>query len=63
MASWAVKAWPPATGELPGLLVRLAETVAMAPIGTTAAAVLALPLAVVAALNVTPSMLLCSGPR
>lgn len=58
MASWAVKAWPPATGELPVLLVRLAETVAMAAIGTTAAAVLALPLAVVAARNVTPSMLL-----
>ena len=58
MASWTVKAWPPATGELPVLLVRLAETVAMAAIGTTAAAVLALPLAVVAARNVTPSMLL-----
>jgi len=58
MASWAVKAWPPATAELPVLLWRLAETVAMAAIGTTAAALLALPLAVLAARNVTPSRLL-----
>ena len=58
MASWAVKAWPPATDELPVLLLRAAETVAMAAIGTTAAALLALPLCVLAARNVTPSMVL-----
>ena len=58
MAGWARKAWPPATGELPILLLRTAETVAMAAIGTTAAALLALPLCVIAARNVTPSMLL-----
>jgi phosphonate transport system permease protein len=58
MASWAVKAWPPATAELPVLALRAAETVAMAAIGTTAAAALALPLCVLAARNVTPSLLL-----
>ena len=55
MVSWASKAWPPATDELPVLLQRTAETIAMAAIGTTAAAVLALPLCVLAARNVTPS--------
>ena len=58
MAGWAAKAWPPATDELPVLLLRTAETIAMAAIGTTAAALLALPLCVVAARNVTPSMAL-----
>lgn len=55
MAGWAAKAWPPATDELPVLLLRTAETVAMAAIGTTVAALLALPLCVLAARNVTPS--------
>jgi phosphonate transport system permease protein len=58
MASWAAKAWPPAVDELPVLLLRAAETVAMAALGTTGAALLALPLAVLAARNVTPSMAL-----
>src|SRR5438094_2495978 len=56
MASWATKAWPPALDELPVLLQRTGETIAMAAIGTTAAALLALPLSVLAARNVTPSM-------
>ncbi len=55
MAGWAAKAWPPATDELPVLAWRAAETVAMAAIGTTIAALLALPMAVAAARNVTPS--------
>ena len=58
MAGWATKAWPPATDELPILLQRTAETIAMAAIGTTAAALLALPMCVFAARNVTPSMAL-----
>src|SRR5439155_5511734 len=58
MAGWAAKAGPPATDELPVLLRRTAETIAMAALGTTAAALLALPLCVVAARNVTPSMAL-----
>ncbi len=56
MAGWAAKAWPPATDELPILLQRTAETIAMALIGTTAAAVFAVPLSVLAARNVTPSI-------
>ena len=56
MASWTGKAWPPAMDELPVLLQRTGETIAMAAIGTTAAALLALPLSVLAARNVTPSM-------
>ena len=58
MAGWAVKAWPPATDELPVLLRRVAETLAMAAIGTTAAALLALPVCLLAARNVTPSLAL-----
>ena len=58
MAGWAAKAWPPATEELPVFLTRAGETVAMAAIGTTVAAVLALPLCVLGARNVTPSMAL-----
>src|SRR5215831_15588205 len=58
MASWAAKAWPPATEDLWVLLERTAETVAMAAIGTTVAALLALPLCVLAARNVTPSLAL-----
>src|SRR5438128_1912695 len=58
VAGWAAKAWPPATDELPVLLRRTAETIAMAAIGTTVAALLALPLCVLAARNVTPSMAL-----
>jgi len=56
MVSWARKAWPPATDELSILLRRAAETVAMAAIGTTAAALLALPVCALAARNVTPSL-------
>src|SRR5262249_20476752 len=58
MAGWATKAWPPATDELPVLLLRTAETIAMAAIGTTATALLALPPCVVAARHVTPSLAL-----
>ena len=56
MGGWALKAWPPALDELTILLQRTAETIAMAAIGTTLAAVLALPVCVLAARNVTPSM-------
>ena len=41
MAGWAVKAWPPALDELPVLLQRTAETIAMAALGTTVTAALA----------------------
>jgi len=51
---WLVHAWPPKTDEIPLFLYRTAETIAMALIGTTAACVLALPMAVLASRNITP---------
>jgi phosphonate transport system permease protein len=58
MASWVGKAWPPATEDLNVRLLRAAETVAMAALGTTGTAILAVPLSVLAARNITPSMTL-----
>jgi phosphonate transport system permease protein len=55
MAGWIMKAWPPATRELDILLLRAAETVAMAAIGTTLATILALLVCIFAARNLTPS--------
>lgn len=54
MGRWIVSAWPPAWAELPTFLLRTAETVAMAALGTTAAVLLAVPMAVLAAHNLTP---------
>jgi len=54
MAEWAAKAWPPSTQGLDTLLLRAAETVSMALLGTTLALVLAVPTAVLAARNLTP---------
>lgn len=54
MGRWIASAWPPVWHELPTFLLRTAETVAMAAIGTTVAVLLALPMAVLAARNVTP---------
>ena len=58
MARWAAKAWPPETAGLDVLLLRAAETVAMAAVGTSLATVLALLVCVFAARNLTPSPLL-----
>lgn len=58
MAGWLVKAWPPSTSELNILLLRAAETVAMAAIGTTLATILALLVCVFATRNLTPSRFL-----
>lgn len=54
MGRWLASAWPPALAELPTFLLRTAETVAMAALGTTAAVLLALPMALLAARNITP---------
>ncbi len=51
---WLAQAWPPKLDELPLFLLRTAETVAMAAIGTTAATLLAIPMAVLASRNITP---------
>ncbi len=55
MAGWLVQAFPPSTEALPTLLLRAAETVAIAVVGTAFAVALALPLCVLAARNTTPS--------
>ncbi len=54
LAHWIASAWPPKLDELPLILTRTAETVAMAAIGTTAAVLLAIPTALFASRNVTP---------
>ena len=55
MAGWLAQAFPPSTDALDTLLLRAAETVAIAVVGTVFAALLALPLCVLAARNTTPS--------
>mgnify|MGYP000885804591 CR=1 FL=1 len=54
LGQWIAKAWPPQVAELPLILQRTCETIAMAAIGTTAAVLLALPMAVLASRNITP---------
>jgi phosphonate transport system permease protein len=54
LGHWLAQAWPPKLDELPLILQRTAETVAMALIGTTVATLLAIPTAVLASRNVTP---------
>lgn len=51
LAGWASRAWPPDFAELPILLQRAAETVAMATLGTTLGAAIAAPLCLLAARN------------
>ncbi len=54
LGHWLAQAWPPRWEELPLFLLRTAETVAMAAIGTTLAVVLALPMALLGSRNLTP---------
>jgi phosphonate transport system permease protein len=54
LAHWLAEAWPPKLDDLPLILERTAETVAMAALGTTLATLLALPTAVLASRNITP---------
>jgi phosphonate transport system permease protein len=51
---WLAQGWPPATQELPTFLLRMAETVAIAFLGTLGATALAVPVAVIAARGITP---------
>lgn len=51
---WLAQGWPPATAELPIFILRMAETVAIALLGTLGATALAVPVAVIAARGVTP---------
>lgn len=54
LAKWAGRAWPPDLSELPTLLYRAAETVAMATIGVSFGALIAVPVCVLAARNTSP---------
>jgi phosphonate transport system permease protein len=54
LVHWTARAWPPDLSELDLLLFRAAQTVAMATIGTSLAVVIAAPLCLLAARNVTP---------
>lgn len=54
IAHWIGQAWPPNVDEMPIFLLRTAETIAMAAIGTSLAVVFGLPLAVLASRNITP---------
>lgn len=60
---WAAKAWPPETKELGVLLRRGAETLAMALVGTTIGAIIAVPFCILAARNVTPILVLYGPAR
>jgi len=54
LMSWAAKAWPPQTNEIGVMLLRAAETVAIATVATTIATLLAFPLSILISKNVTP---------
>ncbi len=54
LGHWLAQAWPPKVEELPLFMLRTAETVAMAAIGTTVAVLLALPMALLGSRNLTP---------
>lgn len=54
LVNWLGRLWPPDFSELPGFVSATWETLAIAIVGTVAAIVVALPLAVVVARNITP---------
>lgn len=55
LARWAARAWPPDLTEIGVLSLRAAETVAMGTVGTSFGALIAVPVCLLAARNVTPS--------
>lgn len=56
--SWASKGWPPFLEDLDAFGYRAMETVAIATVGTAVATVLAFPLSIFIARNMTPSIAL-----
>ncbi len=52
---WLATSWPPNFGDLDAILRGAAETVAIATLGTTLGAIIAVPLTIFAARNITPS--------
>ena len=60
---WLASAWPPQIDDLPLILLRTAETIAMAALGTTMATLLAVPTALLASRNITPVPMLYGPVR
>lgn len=54
LSRWLTDLWPPDLSELPTFLNATAETLAIAVVGTIAAMIVAIPLALLVARNVTP---------
>lgn len=54
LAGWIATGWPPETKGLPLLLWRAAETVAMATLGSLLGVMIAAPVCIFAAANITP---------
>jgi phosphonate transport system permease protein len=54
LLSWMADAWPPTVAELDLMLYRALETVAIATAGTATAALLALPVSILASRNLVP---------
>jgi phosphonate transport system permease protein len=54
LADWLIRLWPPDFSEFPSFLEAIWETLAIAIVGTGAAIVVALPLALLVARNITP---------
>lgn len=54
LAGWIAEGWPPETAGLPLFLWRAAETVAMATLGSLLGVLIAAPVCIFAATNITP---------
>jgi phosphonate transport system permease protein len=63
LANWAARAWPPYTGDFDAFLLRAAETVAIATVGTLIATILAFPVSILIARNITPSVFIATPVR
>jgi phosphonate transport system permease protein len=63
LANWAARSWPPDLSEVGTLLIRAAETVAMGTVGTSFGAMLAVPLCLLAARNLSPGWCAYSAAR
>ena len=63
LARWAAKSWPPYLDDLDVYWLRAAETVAIATVATVTATILAFPLSIFIARNVSPSPVLSMPVR
>lgn len=63
MGEWLTRLWPPDFSEFPSFLAATWETLAIAIVGTGAAIMFAVPLAILVARNITPLPLLATPLR